>query len=275
MIPQSVCWSTTTWNSLYSADSLHLRVQAADMNILASTFMRALGEAVGSFALECAVDELAERLGMDPVELRLLNEPESDPISGTSFSGRHSAEAFRQGAERFGWERRGAPGARRDGERLVGMGVAAACYSYKRFPGGAAHITLTTEGHATVEVAAHDMGMGTETAQMQVCADRLGLPMERVTFRYGDSRLAGNVQAGGSQQTAAICANVIAAHDTLMAELIKLAGNDSPLAGLKAAELSRRRSAHAGDRPHNRFDLDPVEQRCRRQGGGPHQCRAG
>jgi len=110
-------------------------------------------------------------------------------------------------------------------------------YPYYRMPGGAARITLTREGRATVDIAAHDMGMGTATAQTQVIADRLGLAMDAITFRYGDSTLPGVVLAGGSQQTASIGAAVIAAHRALVAELIKLAGNDSPLAGLKPDEV--------------------------------------
>jgi xanthine dehydrogenase YagR molybdenum-binding subunit len=112
------------------------------------------------------------------------------------------------------------------------MGCATGTYPYYRMPGGAARMTLTQDGHATVDIAAHEMGMGTATAQTQVVADRLGLPLERVTFNYGDSTLPGVVLAGGSQQTASIGASVIAAYDALVKELLKIAGNDSPLAGL-------------------------------------------
>ncbi len=100
-------------------------------------------------------------------------------------------------------------------------------------PGGAARITITKDGRATVSIAAHEMGMGTSTAQTQIAAERLGLAMDAVDFEYGDTDLPGVVLAGGSQQTAAIGAAVIAAHHKLVKELLKLAGNDSPLAGLK------------------------------------------
>jgi CO/xanthine dehydrogenase Mo-binding subunit len=99
-------------------------------------------------------------------------------------------------------------------------------------PGGAARITLSRDGAATVSVAAHEMGMGTATVQTQVEADRLGLSMDRVEFHYGDTNFPGVVLAGGSQQTASIGASVAAAHRVLVTELLKLAGNDSPLAGL-------------------------------------------
>ncbi len=222
----------------YAAGSFKLDVEVAYMDMLANTFMRAPGESVGTFALECAVDELAAKLGMDPIELRIRNEPEKDPTEGKPFSMRNVVEAWRAGAERFGWGKRNpTPGATRDGEWLVGMGCATATYPYYRMPGGAARITLTKDGHARVEVAAHEMGMGTATAQTQVAAERLGLAMEQVSFGYGDSIMPGLVLAGGSQQTASIGASVVAAHHALVAELLKLAGNDSPLAGLSADEV--------------------------------------
>jgi xanthine dehydrogenase YagR molybdenum-binding subunit len=224
--------------SAYAARSFKLDVETVKLDMVANTFMRAPGESVGTFGLECAVDELAFDLGMDPIELRLRNEPEKDPTTGLPFSARHIAEAWRAGAARFGWDQRSAaPGARRDGDWLVGLGCATATYPYYRMPGGAARITLRSDGHATVSISAHEMGMGTSTAQTQIAAERLGLSMDQVTFAYGDNILPGTVLAGGSQQTAAIGGAVISAHNKLVAELLKLAGNDSPLAGLKPEEV--------------------------------------
>jgi xanthine dehydrogenase YagR molybdenum-binding subunit len=227
--------------SAYASDTVLLDVQTVALDMLANTFMRAPGESVGTFALESAMDELAHELGIDPVELRLLNEPDKDPTSGLPFSSRHIDEAWRAGAEKFGWSKRNpVPGSVRDGEWLVGMGCATGTYPYYRMPGGAARITVTREGTASVDIAAHEMGMGTATAQSQVAAQRLGLPMDALTFNYGDSTLPGVVLAGGSQQTASIGASVIAAHRALVKELIKIAGNDSPLAGLDIDEVSSR-----------------------------------
>ncbi|WP_423333915.1 xanthine dehydrogenase family protein molybdopterin-binding subunit [Rhizobium wenxiniae] len=227
--------------SAYAAETMLLDVQKVELDMLGNTFMRAPGEAVGTFALECAIDELAEKLGIDPVELRIRNEPDKDPISGLPFSSRNIVEAYRAGAERFGWDRRKAkPGSTTDGEWLIGMGCATGTYPYYRMPGGAARITLTRDNHATVDIAVHEMGMGTSTVQTQVTADRLGLPMENITFNYGDSTLPGVIMAGGSQQTAAIGASVIAAHNKLIEELLRLVGNDSPLAGLKAKDVGSR-----------------------------------
>ncbi len=226
---------------LYRADSFRLDVQVALLDMLANTFMRAPGEAPGTFALECALDELAQRLGMDPIELRLRNEPERDPIDGRPFSSRNLVQAFRDGAQRFGWDRRDpTPGARREGEWLIGMGCATATYPYQRFPGGQARITLSRDGRAVVEVGSHEMGMGTATVQSQIAADRLGLPLDAVSFRQGDSMLPGAVLAGGSSQTASVAGAVHAAHDALLDELVKIVGPNSPLAGLTADDVEGR-----------------------------------
>lgn len=219
--------------------------------MLANTFMRAPGESVGTFALESAIDELAEALDLDPIELRIRNEPEKDPSTGLPFSSRHIMEAWRDSAQRFGWGRRDPrPGLRREGEWLVGMGCATGTYAYYRTPGGGARITLTRDGRAIVDIAAHEMGMGTATAQTQVTAERLGLPLDKVSFNYGYSTLPGVVFAGGSQQTASIGAAVGAAHRDLVKALIKLAGNEFPVAGLGPGDVvSREEGLCKADEP--------------------------
>ena len=226
---------------LYAAETFLLEQRVTDMDMLANTFMRAPGESVGTFALETAMDELAERLAVDPIELRRRLEPQQDPTSGLAFSSRHMLKAFTDGAARFGWDRRNpVPGSRREGEWLIGLGVATATYPYYRMPGGAARITLTRDGEARVAMASHEMGMGTATVQAQASADRLGLPVERVTFEYGDTALPHGTVAGGSSQTATIAAAVTAASSKLIADLLQRAGNDSPLAGLSVAEVEAR-----------------------------------
>ena len=225
---------------LYATPALKTDQQVADMDMLANAFMRAPGEAVGTFALESAIDELAVKLGMDPIELRLRNEPETDPASGKSFSSRHLVDAWRAGAERFGWTPPAAPASRRDGEWLIGAGCAAATYPHQRFPGAGARITLDMTGHATVQLAANDMGMGTTTTQTIVTAERLALPIERVTIAYGDSSFPGSYQAGASSQTVTIAGAVIAAHRALVEELLTLLVDDSPLAGLTAHDVGAR-----------------------------------
>ncbi|CAN5368740.1 hypothetical protein BH10PSE12_BH10PSE12_28240 [soil metagenome] len=237
---------------LYQAGSFLLEQQVADLDMLANTFMRAPGESVGTFALECAVDELAHEMAIDPIELRRRWEPERDPTSGSAFSSRHLPKAYEDGVARFGWDKRDAvPGpqggaGRRDGELLIGMGVATATYPYYRMPGARARLRMAAGGgsdggcHVMVSTAGHEMGMGTATVQAQHAADRLGLKLEDVSFEYGDSRLPAGAMAGGSSQTAGTLAAVTAAAAALVAELLKLAGNDSPLAGLKAGDVVAR-----------------------------------
>jgi xanthine dehydrogenase YagR molybdenum-binding subunit len=146
--------------------------------------------------------------------------------------------AYDLGAERFGWKRRQAkPRSRRDGEWLIGMGCATGSFPYVRMPGMSAQITIDSNGHATVSSAAHEMGMGTATVQRQHAADRLGLPLDSVTVRIGDTSLPFASFAGGSSQTASLGAAINTASVKLAGELLRLAGNDTPLAGLKPSEI--------------------------------------
>jgi xanthine dehydrogenase YagR molybdenum-binding subunit len=226
---------------LYAAPNLRLTQDVTMLDMLANTFMRAPGESVGTFAIESAVDEMAVELGIDPIELRIMNEPDKDPAEGTPFSSRHLVEAWRAGAERFGWSKRNAtPCGVRDREWFVGMGCATATYPYYRMPGGVARLTLTGNGHAHIEIPAHEMGMGTQTTMTIVAAERLGLPMEQVTVAYGDSSYPGMYLAGGSSQSASVGAALVVAHRQLVTELLKLVGKDSPLAGLKAGDVGSR-----------------------------------
>ncbi|HVJ43043.1 MAG TPA: xanthine dehydrogenase family protein molybdopterin-binding subunit [Dongiaceae bacterium] len=243
MTPHNNCPEQFTFPArhLYAAEAIKVDQRVADMDMVANTFMRAPGESVGTFALECALDELAEELKLDPIELRRRLEPQKDPTSGRPFSARHMVEAYARGAERFGWERRSpVPRSRREGEWLIGMGVATATYPYYRMPGGAARIRLSRDGYAVVEMGSHEMGMGTATVQAQHAAERLGLPIDQVRFDHGDTNHPTGTIAGGSSQTASIAAAIIAAHRALMEELLKLAGNDSPLAGLTVEALVTR-----------------------------------
>jgi len=225
---------------MYATETLKTDQQVVDMDMLANSFMRAPGESVGTFALESAIDELAIELDMDPIELRIHNEPEKDPSTGLPYSSRHIVEAWRAGAERFGWNSRLRPGTRREGEWLIGTGCAMGTYPYHRFPGGAARLTLDKTGHVTIDVPANDMGMGTSTAQAILTADRFGLPLERVTIAHGDSSSPGNLLAGGSGQTASIAGAVLAAQRALVVQLLALASDESSLAGLSVDEVGGR-----------------------------------
>lgn len=240
---------------LYATTHLKLMQEVTMLDMVANTFMRAPGESVGTFALESAIDEMAVALGVDPVELRIKNEPEKDPAEGLPFSSRNIVAAWRAGAARFGWAKRNpTPGAVRDGEWLVGMGCATATYPYYRMPGGVARLTLTRNGHAHIELPAHEMGMGTQTTLTIVAAERLGLAMEQVSVAYGDSGYPGAFLAGGSSQTASTGAALVAAHRELVTELLQLAGDNSPLAGLKANEVGSRNGGLAALDDDSRFE---------------------
>lgn len=227
-----------TGRSLYASESFDIVQHYVDLDLVANSFMRGPGEAPGTFAIECAMDELAHALGMDPIELRRRNAATCDPISGAPHSQSAMMATYDQGAERFGWGRRTAePATSRDGEWLIGMGCASGTFPFARMPGTSARITVDATGHAHVASAAHEMGMGTATVQRQHAADRLGLPLDRVTVTIGDSSLPFASYAGGSSQTASLGAAISAASGKLVAELLRLAGNDTPLAGLKPSEV--------------------------------------
>ena len=238
---------------LYSSPNLYVGQKVVYLDTVANTWMRAPGESIGTFALESAMDELAHELGMDPVELRRINEPEKDPTKDTEFSSRHLTEAYRSGAQKFGWYRRNPrPRSQRDGKWLVGQGVATAYYPFLRFP-AKAFVRICADGSAMVQAPASEMGMGTATVQIQHAADRLGLPLHRVTFQYGDSSLPDTpMLAGGSNQTATTFAAVRAAVEQVHRELLKLAQkhSDSPLKGAKYEDLEAHNGGlfRAGDR---------------------------
>jgi xanthine dehydrogenase YagR molybdenum-binding subunit len=225
---------------LYASESRALWQKVVHLDTVANTPVRAPGDATASFALESAIDELAYMLKMDPIELRRINEPANDPVSGASFSNRNLMEAYRRGAERFGWKYRHAePRAHRDGQWLIGQGVATAFHSYIRLP-SSARMCLYSDETALVQVAAQEMGMGTATVQIQYAAQQLGLPMNQVSFEYGDSNLPLSPVAGGSGQTVSILAAVAMAIEQLHQELLRLVKDDSPLAGATLQDVEAR-----------------------------------
>jgi xanthine dehydrogenase YagR molybdenum-binding subunit len=230
---------------LYGAPDFFIGQKIVYLDTIANTWMRAPGESIGTFALESAMDELAYELGIDPIEIRKINEPLKDPTKDTEFSSRKLVEAYRRGAEKFSWGARNPePRSQRDGKWLVGQGVATAYYPYMRFP-AKVRLCICADGSAIVQTPAADMGMGTATAQLQHAADRMALPLHRVSFQYGDSKLPDTpMMAGGSNQTATIFAAVHAAVEQAHRELLKLANKDSgsPLKGLKYEEVEARDS---------------------------------
>jgi xanthine dehydrogenase YagR molybdenum-binding subunit len=172
----------------------------APLDVPVPSWMRAPGENPGMYAAECAMDELAIALGLDPIELRVRNEPAADPESGLPFSSRNLVACLRQGADRFGWHDRDHRPSRKPGPngRLAGTGVAASTYPVHRMPGSEAAIDVLADGRFRVRIGAVDIGQGTWTALAQVAADALAVPLERVELQIGDTSLPHATVAGGS-----------------------------------------------------------------------------
>ncbi|MFD4558190.1 xanthine dehydrogenase family protein molybdopterin-binding subunit [Streptomyces sp. NPDC058469] len=187
---------------MYASPHSRTAHRVVPLDVPSPSWMRAPGEAPGMFALESAMDELAVALGMDPVELRIANEPDTEPDSGKPFSSRHLVECLREGARRFDWTHRDPrPGTRSAGPLLMGSGVAAAVYPVLIQPSTATAQALP-DGSFTVRVNATDIGTGARTVLAQVGADALGVPLERVRTEIGNSDLPSASLAGGSSGTA-------------------------------------------------------------------------
>ncbi|MEZ3177972.1 xanthine dehydrogenase family protein molybdopterin-binding subunit [Streptomyces pimonensis] len=205
---------------MYDADAHRTSNEVVRLDVPSPTWMRGPGEAPGSFALEAALDELAERCGIDPVELRLRNDPERGPVSGLPFAGRNLAACFREGARRFGWAGRDPrPGTRREGRWLLGTGTAAASFPSGALPSTAA-VTAEADGTYTVRIAAADVGTGARTALTLVAADALRVAPDRVRVRIGDSDFGPAGIAGGSTGTRSWAWAVTAAAEELRGRLV-------------------------------------------------------
>ncbi len=186
---------------MYATPAMSTGHQLVRLNVPAPSWMRAPGECPGMYALESAMDELAAAAGVDPVELRIRNEPAVAPDSGKPFSSRHLVECLREGARRFGWDGRDPrPGVRRSGRWLCGTGVASSTYPALRRPSSATVEAL--EDRFVVRIAAADIGTGARTALTRIAADCLEVAAERVVVELGDSSLPAASLAGGSMGTA-------------------------------------------------------------------------
>ncbi|MEI5100722.1 xanthine dehydrogenase family protein molybdopterin-binding subunit [Streptomyces sp. PmtG] len=187
--------------AMYACDAHHSVNRLVPLDVPTPTWMRAPGEAPGSFALECALDELAERCGVDPIALRERNEPAVGPVSGLPFGSRNLLACFREGARRFGWaERDPRPGVRREGRWLLGTGMASATYSAGAAP-STASLTAEADGTFTVRITAADVGTGARTALTQIAADALEVTPGQVRVRIADSDYGMAWLAGGSMGT--------------------------------------------------------------------------
>ncbi|VWX57484.1 putative oxidoreductase with molybdenum-binding domain [Burkholderiales bacterium 8X] len=190
--------ASTQTRSLYAAPNRMTAHRMAHLDLPISDSTRAPGEAVGMLALEGAMDELAEKLKLDPIELRIRNEPTIDPEKNIPYSTRQLVQCLKEGAERFGWSRRSAaPGGRREGRWLVGMGMASATRSNYLRPSKCT-VTLDRNGVLTVHMAMTDIGTGSYTIFTQIAAEMMGLPIDRVRMDLGDSDMPETPGSGGS-----------------------------------------------------------------------------
>lgn len=225
--------------NLYRTPHAVVSHEVAPTNIATPCFMRAPGESPGMFALESAMDELAEAAGIDPLELRLRNDVDRDFTENKPWSSRQLARCYREGAERFGWERRSpAPGSMRRDGKLLGWGMATAAYPGRRSV-ATVHAVLGRDGVATFSAATHEIGCGVATVMEQIAAAELGLPLDRIRFVPGDSDLSHAPVAGASQTTATVGPAVAAAARQLRKAIVQRAVQDeeSPLHGADPALL--------------------------------------
>jgi xanthine dehydrogenase YagR molybdenum-binding subunit len=224
---------------LYAGAHRLTRLMLSTLDLPEGNAMRAPGEAAGMMALEIAIDEMAEKLKMDPVTFRIVNDTTSDPEKpGRPFSQRRFVECLRQGAERFGWQQRAArPGTVRDGRWLVGMGVASAFRNNINSPSGA-RVHLAGDGTVTVDTDMTDIGTGSYTIIAQTAAEMLGLPLDRVRVRLGDSAYPVSSGSGGQRGANSATAGVYAACVMLREQIARQAGLDPALADFTAGNVS-------------------------------------
>ena len=222
---------TVSTHMMYACPNLLTFQQLVRLNKGTPTYMRAPGEAPGSFAIESALDELGYLLQIDPIELRLRNYAEVDPDSNLPWSSKSLTECYQIGAEKFGWSQHNPkPGSMRDGRYLVGMGMASSSFPAYKIPATAKGYILR-DGSVIIQSGSHEMGTGLATVMAQLGADTLGVPVEQVRFELGDTKLPPAPVSGGSMTTSSVGTAVHAVAKALQAKLIELARKDpdSPL----------------------------------------------
>lgn len=232
--------SSVQTRMLYASPAISTSQRLVPLHLGTPTFQRAPGEATGTFALEIAMDELAYKLNIDPIALRLKNYAEKDPTTHKQFSSKHLRECYEQGAERFGWSKRNpAPRSMQHNGELVGMGMGTATYPANR-SGASARVQFESSGRVTVASGSQELGTGTYTIMAQVAAATLQLPVEIVDARLGDSTLPKAPVSGGSQSAASVTPAVQAAAKEAQLTLLTAASKDSggPFAGVEVDRLA-------------------------------------
>ncbi len=229
------------WSGLlYRCDNASFSHKVTQLDVYTPMDMRAPGATWGVYALECAMDELAAKLRVDPLELRLKNYAENDQNEGLPFSSKELRACYRQGAERFGWSRRSPePRSMREGNALIGWGMATGVWEAMQ-ESASARARLTADGILTVSSATADIGTGTYTIMTQIAADALGLPISSVKFVLGDSTLPTAPIEGGSWTAASVGSAVTAACDKVREQLFARARelDGSPFAAAKLENVT-------------------------------------
>lgn len=226
-------------NTLHLYNSSHLEVEhnGVDLNVPIGTIVRAPGAGTGTFALEAAMDELAYKLGVDPIALRKINEPPQDPHTGLPWSSRNLISCMEQGAKAFGWyERQISVRGQHKGNKLFGQGMANAMYPANRQL-SSAMVSFDVNGNVVIRLAATDLGTGTYTILSQVAAEYLGISVSQVTTQIGDSALPYAPGSGASVGAASWSNAVFAACRVLLQNFLNLLDSTSPLYGLEIGEL--------------------------------------
>jgi xanthine dehydrogenase YagR molybdenum-binding subunit len=234
---------------MYESPNQETSHRLARMHLGTPTFMRAPGEATGSYAQECAIDELAYELHMDPLALRLKNYTERDPGKNLPFSSKSLRQCYDIGAERFGWrERNPQPRSMRRGDKLLGWGMATASYPTNR-SAAECSATLMPDGTALFRSGTQDLGTGTYTVMTQVAADALGVPVGHVRFELGNSQMPEAPVSGGSTTVASVAPAVQAAGKALRLKLLGIAAADerSPLFGATADQVGVDATTDGGE----------------------------
>jgi xanthine dehydrogenase YagR molybdenum-binding subunit len=233
---EDFCRNDTGWSGqLYKSATAKYLHKLARLDLATPSDMRAPGATTGVYALECAMDELAVALKLDPLELRLRSYSDRDQHEDVPYTSKNLRECYRQGADAFGWSKRSAePRSMRDGSELVGWGMATGIWEALQME-SAVRIALTANGHAEVVSAFSDIGTGTYTIMAQVAADMLGLPLDNITVRLGDSTLPQAPVEGGSWTAASVSHAIARTAEEVRKELLRLAKKipNSPLAGSK------------------------------------------
>jgi xanthine dehydrogenase YagR molybdenum-binding subunit len=231
---------TETTTRLYACPDVGSKVFVVRADRNTPGFMRSPPEVPYVYALETAIDELAVKLKMDPVELRRVNDTMNEPIKGNPYTSRSLMQCYDEAAAAFGWnERDVAPGSMIDGDWMVGYGCATACYP-TGMDATASRVTLSRDGRVRVEMAVHDIGTGAYTVIAQTAAEKLEVPLQNVEVILGDSDLPPGPVAGGSVTTASACSAVIKACDQIRDRLSKA------VIGAKPVPLKERAKATVG-----------------------------